>query len=369
MSGFDASGVAGSGGTSASARPLPTTTRAVRFHRLGGPQVLQIETVPLAPPGLGEVCIRIEALGLNRAEAAFRGGHYLEQPNLPSGLGYEAVGVVAALGPDVGGFAPGDPVCVLPAISMTRYPLQAEYAVVPATALVARPVSLDAPRAAALWMAALTAYGGLVDIGKVGPGDGVIITAASSSVGIAALQLARALGAIPIALTRDPRKVEALRSHGAEHVIVGTPDATLASRVAGLTGGVGARLAFDPVAGPTALPLAAALRRGGTLVVYGNLGGQAEHTPFPFYAAVGKGLNMRGYLVFELLADAKRLQAARSFIELALAAGTLFPVIDRVFPFNNIVDAYRHLESNTQVGKVVVTVDHGGVPPTSEEHS
>lgn len=369
MSGFETSGVAAGGGGGRNQPPPPPTTRAVRFHRLGGPEVLQIETVALAPPGPGEVCIRVEALGLNRAEAAFRGGHYLEQPNLPSGLGYEAAGVIVALGPDVPGFAPGDPVCVLPAISMTRHPLQAEYAVVPASALVARPAGLDAPQAAALWMAALTAYGGLVDIGKLGPGDGVIVTAASSSVGIAALQLARALGAIPIALTRDPGKVEALRRHGAEHVIVGTPDATLASRVAAVTGGLGARLAFDPVAGPTALPLAAALRRGGTLVVYGNLGGEAEHTPFPFYAAVGKGLSMRGYLVFELLADARRLAAARGFIELALAAGTLFPVIDRVFPFNDIVGAYRHLESNAQVGKVVVSLDHGGAPSTPEEHS
>jgi NADPH:quinone reductase-like Zn-dependent oxidoreductase len=203
-------------------------------------------------------------------------------------------------------------------------------------------------------MASLTAWGALVDIGGLGAGEAVLITAASSSVGLAAMQIARAVGAKPIAVTRDAAKRQALLAHGAEGVVVsGGADLTAELREAS---GGGARLAFDPIAGPAILPLAEALAPGGTLVVYGNLSGQAEATPFPFYPALGKGLSLRGYLVFEVLRDARRLARGRAFVEAHLAGGALRPVIDRVFDFDDIVAAHRHLESNAQVGKVVVRV-------------
>lgn len=327
--------------------------RTVRFHALGGPEVLQIDELELYEPGAGEVCIRVEAIGLNRAEAAFRAGQYLEQPALPSGLGYEAAGVIEALGPGVEGFRAGDAVCVLPAFSMRRYGVYAERAIVPAGALIARRADLPAIEAAALWMAALTAYGGLIDIGRLGRGDAVLITAPSSSVGLAAIQIARAVGAVPIAVTRSADKVEALRGQGAAHVIVNRHEG-LDDAVSRVTADV--RVVFDPVAGPGVAELARTLAPGGTLVLYGNLSGCAHETPFPFFEAVGKGLSLRGYLVFELLRDPARLAAARAFVERALDLGTLRPVIDRVFEFQEIVEAHRHLESNAQVGKVVVRV-------------
>jgi NADPH:quinone reductase-like Zn-dependent oxidoreductase len=328
--------------------------RTVRFHRVGGPEVLAFEDLEVGEPGAGEVRLRVLAIGLNRAEAAYRAGRYLETPQLPSRLGYEAAGVVEAVGPGVAGVAVGDTVCVLPAFSMNRYGTYAERAIVPANALIPAPAGLSATDAAALWMASLTAYGALVEIGRIGPGDAVLISAASSSVGLAAIQIARMLGATPIALTRTAAKTDVLRAHGAAHVLA--PGNALAAEVARITGGKGARLAFDPVAGPAVLALADALGPGGTLVIYGNLSGQAVQTPFPFHAAVARGLSLRGYLVFELLRDAARLQAARSFIEAGLAAGALRPVIDRVFPFDQIVAAHHYLESNAQVGKVVIDV-------------
>lgn len=328
--------------------------RTVRFHRVGGPDVLEIEDLDVGDPAAGEVRVRVLAIGLNRAEAAYRAGRYIETPQLPSRLGYEACAVVEAIGPGVSGVAVGDTVCVLPAFSMNRYGTYAEHAIVPANALIPAPAGLAATDAAALWMASLTAYGALVEIGRIGVGDAVLIPAASSSLGLAAIQIARMLGAIPIAITRSPAKAGALREHGAAHVLA--PGDGLAAEVAAITEGKGARLAFDPVAGPEVLTLAEALGAGGTLVIYGNLSGQGAQTPFPFNAAVGRGLSVRGYLVFELLRDAARLRAARSFIEAGLSAGALRPVIDRVFPFDQIVAAHRHLESNAQVGKVVVEV-------------
>ncbi|WP_198162093.1 alcohol dehydrogenase catalytic domain-containing protein [Sphingomonas sp. TDK1] len=132
----------------------------------------------------------------------FRSGAYLEPANLPARLGYEASAIVEALGPGVNSFKPGDAVSVIPAFSMNKYGVYAEEAIVPASAVVKRHMGESAVTSAAVWMAYLTAYGALIDIGKLAEGEAVIITAASSSVGLAAIQIANSVGAIPIALTR-----------------------------------------------------------------------------------------------------------------------------------------------------------------------
>src|SRR5688572_7219952 len=167
-------------------------TRAIRFHRFGGPEVLGIEQVDIPPPGHGEVLIRTKALGLNRADALFRSGTYIETPaRFPAGLGLEASGIVEAVGAGVFEFAPGDAVSVIPPRSTARWPAHSERATFPAELIVKHPAALSWDIAAALWMPYLTAYGALVDIAAVDRGDFVIITAASSSVGIAAIQTAR----------------------------------------------------------------------------------------------------------------------------------------------------------------------------------
>ena len=176
-------------------------SRVVRFHQTGGPQVLKIEQREVGAPGAGELRIKVEAIGLNRAEAAFRAGMYLEAPNLPCGIGYEASGIVEAVGDDVTDFKVGDAICVIPAFSMNTYSVYADQALVPAYACTQRPSGLDKIEAASIWMQYLTAYGALIDIAKLGKGDFVIIPAASSSVGLAAIQIANYVGATPIATT------------------------------------------------------------------------------------------------------------------------------------------------------------------------
>ncbi len=128
--------------------------------------------------------------------------------------------------------------------------------------------------------------------------------------------------------------------------------------------GSGARLAFDPIGGPIVAELAAALAPQGMLILYGNLGGKARETMFPYGPALAKGLAMRGYLVFELIHDAKRFAAARGFIEEGLRAGTLAPTIARTFDFGDMVEAHRYLESGEPYGKIDVTV-----PQDTEERN
>ncbi len=328
-------------------------SQIVRFNRTGGPEVLQIENIEVPPPGAGEVRIRVKALGLNRAESMFRSGTYLAQPQLPSRLGYEASGTIEALGTGVTGLSIGDAVSVVPTIDQGKYGVYGEIATVPFKYVVKHPDSLSFIDAAAVWMQYMTAYGALIDIAKMEKGDYVVITAASSSVGLAAIQLCNLIGAIPIATTRTSIKRKSLEKAGAAHVIA-TQEEDLAARLKEITHGKGARIAFDPVGGKTVLALADGMAQGGILFQYGAL--SSDPTPFPLMAALTKSLSMRGYVLFEVVEDPKRFDKAKRFILEALTSGKLKPVIDKTFVLKDIVEAHRYLESNQQFGKIVVTV-------------
>ncbi len=328
-------------------------TRVVRFHKTGGPEVLQIDEVDIGGPGAGELRLRVHALGLNRAEAMFRSGMYLEQPILPAKLGYEAAGTVEAVGDGVTNFAIGDKVSTIPGFSMNRYGLYGEEAIIPAATAVKHPAGLSWEQAAAIWMQYMTAYGGLIDVARIAPGDAVIITAASSSVGLAAIQIVNAAGAVSIATTRSNAKREALLGHDAQHVIA-TEEQNLEEEVKRITGGTGARIVFDPVAGEGVEALAQAAAQGGTIILYGALAQSA--TPFPLFAALSKQLTVRGYTLFAVVRDPERLARGKQYVLDGLDSGKLKPVIAKTFPFDKIVDAHRFMESNEQIGKIVVTV-------------
>jgi NADPH:quinone reductase len=328
--------------------------RVVRFHKTGGPEVLQIDEIDVGAPGAGELRLRVHALGLNRAESMFRSGTYLETPVLPARLGYEAAGTVEAIGEGVTGFAIGDKVSVIPSFSMTHYGMYGDRVIVPAAAAAKHPATLSWEHAAASWMQYMTAYGALVEVVRVAPGDAVIITAASSSVGLAAIQIVNAAGAVSIATTRTSTKRNALLRLGAQHVIA-TEEQDLVAEAKRITDGKGARIVFDAVAGKGVETLAQAVAYCGTIILYGALA--MSETPFPLFAAIGNGLTVRGYSLFEVVTNPERMAAGKKYILDGLQSGKLKPEIAKVFPFEKIVEAHRYLESNEQIGKVVVTVD------------
>jgi len=325
----------------------------VRIHGIGGPENLHFDELPTQEPGKGEVRLRVKALGLNRAESMFYHGMYLEMPELPSRLGYEAAGVVDAVGEGVDKSWVGKPVATVPNFSMTHYGTLGEEAIVPAAALGEYPANLSPTQAAAIWMQYLTAYGALVHIGGVKSGDFVAIPAASSSVGLAAIQIVRDAGATSIALTRTSAKRAELIALGANHVVA-TDEEDYPARAHEITNGQGVRLTFDPVAGAFVEKLAAAAAPGGLIIEYGAL--SLAPTPFPLFSALGKGLGMRGYLLMEISQNPSLLVTAKKYVFDRLANGRFAPKIARTFPFEETVDAYRYLESNQQVGKVVITV-------------
>jgi NADPH:quinone reductase-like Zn-dependent oxidoreductase len=325
----------------------------MRVHRLGGPDVLQIDELEVGAPGPGEVRIKVEAVGLNRAEAMYRAGRYPVKPQLPSLIGYEGVGTIEAIGPGVADYEEGDRVCVLPMIQQGQYGIWAEQAIVPARILLPAPPGLSVAQAASIWMQYMTAYA-IIEVANVGIGDGVIIRAASSSVGIAAIQLANWAGAVSIACTRTHAKADALTAQGAAHVVA-TEEEDLVARVMEITGGKGARCAFDPVGGAYVDTLARALAERGILFIYGGLSGEA--TPYPHWPCAFKGLSMRGWVASEIWNHPARYQAAREKILAGLARGQLKPVIAREFHgLDQLPAANEYLESNEQVGKVVVTL-------------
>jgi NADPH:quinone reductase-like Zn-dependent oxidoreductase len=331
----------------------PATVKIVRFHTTGAADVLQIDEMPLPEPGPGEVRLRVKAIGLNRAEVMFRMGRYLAQPVLPSKLGYEASGTVEAVGEGVDPAWLGKTASTVPAFPADRYGVYGEVAIVPAHALAEYPAKLSYEEGTSIWMQYLTAYGALIHYGKLTKGDFLIITAASSSVGIAALEIAKAEGAISIATTRTAAKKAELLALGADHVIV-TDEEDLAARVLEITGGKGARLVFDPVAGKGVEALANATAHRGTIFEYGALA--AEPTPYPLFAALSKGLSIQGYTLFEVVSDPAIFAAGKRYTYDHIEAGDFKPKIDKTFPLAEIVEAHKYMESNAQIGKIVVTV-------------
>jgi NADPH:quinone reductase-like Zn-dependent oxidoreductase len=327
--------------------------RIVRFHTLGGPENLKLEDAPSRQPGEGEVKLRVQAIGLNRAELLFMQGFYFEKPQLPSGIGYEASGVVESVGPGVDASWIGKKIATIPGFSMSSNGVLGEEAIVPVSSLAEYPSKLSPTEAAAIWMQYLTAQGALVTFGGVKRGDFVLITAASSSVGLAAIQIVNAEGATPIATTRKSDKRAELLSLGAAHVIA-TDEEDLVAKVKEITGGNGARIVFDPVAGPGIEKLAEAAAYHGIVFIYGGL--SMQPTPFPMVSVMTKGLAIRGYSLMEMRRDPQMLKAAKQYVFDRLADGRFHPKIAKTFPLAQSADAYRYMESNQQVGKVVITV-------------
>jgi len=325
-------------------------SKVVRIHAQGGPEVLRIEELEVGAPGAGEIRVRIEAIGLNRSEVAFRAGQYPGKPKFPTPMGYEACGVVEALGDQVKDFKPGDRVCVLPMFRLGEYGVYGEQAIVPASSVLSAPPKLSSVEAASIWMQYLTAMA-ILEITRATVGDYVIIRAASSSVGLAAIQLANWAGATPIAATRHNSKRQILLQHGAKHVIA-TEESDLVAEVMKITNGKGARIVFDPVGGPYVDTLAQAMAVDGTLFIYGGLSGQP--TMHPHWPAAFKNLSIRGWVASTIWNNPERFARARELIMCGLAEGHLKPVIARTFRLDDIVDAHRYLEANQQVGKIVV---------------
>lgn len=331
--------------------------QVARFRRTGGPDVLEIETLEVRQPAAGEVGIRVEAAGLNRSDSIYFHGEHPVQPVLPSRLGQEAAGRIESIGEGVSDFAIGDAVSIIPRMA-PEFGTIGSSIVALAAYVIKHPPKMTMVEAAALWAPFLTAHGALFAAGYLKRGETVVITAASSSVGLAAIQLANRAGATTIAVTRSTGKAAQLRDAGAAHVIVSEVEA-VGEAIERSTGGKGADLVIDAVAGPGIAELAGAIALQGRYVLYGILSGAP--TPLPVQAAFARHLTFRAFVLDPCVID---LRAAINDVCSGIASGELKPSIDRIFALDSIVDAFRHLESNQQFGKIVLTLGNEQINAT-----
>jgi NADPH2:quinone reductase len=322
--------------------------RAIRVHRPGGPEVLRIEEIPPPEPREGSVLIRVRAFGLNRSEMFTRQGH---SPGVrfPRVLGIECAGTVeAAPGTDL---VPGQTVVALMGEMGRAYDGgYAEFTLVPRRHVLPVATELSWEVLAALPETFLTAWGSLFSSIGIASGDSLLIRGATSSVGMAALSLAVSHGVTSIATTRDSQKAPALLVAGANHVILDR--GVVADEVRALVPG-GVRAVLELV-GPVTLKDSLLAAAPGGIVCHTGLLGNSWALELEPLEDIPSTVKLTTYHSGTAVAENSTAPLQR--IVDGVAAGTYRPNIDRVFRFDDIVEAHRHMEDNRARGKLVVIV-------------
>lgn len=334
--------------------------KIIQVSRLGGPEHLTFEEVEVVEPGPGEVRFKVRAFALNRADQQYIKGAHYNVLKLPSRLGSEASGIVDAVGSGVNNFRAGDRVSAVPFYSeeFQRHGVHGEIATVPAEYLTPWPKGLSAAESCSVWMQYLTAYFALAKVGELGPGKTVLLTAASSSAGVGAIQVAKALGAKVIATTRQERKRDFLKQTGADHVVITTSGENFAMSLREFTGGKGVDVVFDPIAGKFVNNYVDGLNWDARVVIYGNLSESGEFS-VPILPLIRAKGSIHPYSMFNHVMNPEELKEGIDFVMGRIGDGGLRPVIDRIFDFKDTISAYEYMLGNSQCGKIVVAVDPG----------
>jgi putative PIG3 family NAD(P)H quinone oxidoreductase len=327
--------------------------RAAVITRPGGPEVLEIQDRPIPAPGRGEVLVRVHASALNRADLLQREGKYPAPPGAPPDIpGLEFAGEVAELGAGVVSWKKSDRV-----FGVTAGGGNAEYLVADEGTVARIPNNLSWTDAAAIPEVFITAHDALVTQAAVQAGETVLIHAAGSGVGLAAMQLARAWRATPYGTARTPDKIERARALGlADGVVVSDNLDVIASAAERWTSGKGIDISLDLLGGGyLAASIQAAARRGRIMLI-GTVAGRSA--TIPIGVVLGKRLTLRGTVLRVRAVEEKRLVTAafaRDVVPL-LESGSLRPTIDRVFPLDQIGAAHERLASNETFGNVVLEI-------------
>ncbi|MFL9886711.1 zinc-dependent alcohol dehydrogenase family protein [Paraburkholderia agricolaris] len=325
----------------------------LQFDRPGSPTVLEYRDIATPEPGPGEVLYRVLAFGLNRADILLMADVYYNSPVYPARLGHDAAGIVEAVGSGVTRFRVGDYVSSI-AQEDGRYGVNGEIAITPEDYVVAWPKGFNALEACSVWSSALTSYYSLVELVTLTPGDTVLITAASSTAGTGAIQMAKLCGARVIATSRGHDKTDFLRAVGADHIIVTETD-DVADEIRKITNGRGVNVVFDMVSGAFVDRYVGALAKGASVHLVGAVGGDLI-TNFSVLPLVQAGATITGFSIFNYSRDKTRLERAKTFILDALNRQQFKPIIDRVYDFADTVRAYEYMQAGSQKGKIVVRV-------------
>jgi NADPH2:quinone reductase len=327
--------------------------KAIRYHRTGGPEVLQLDEVPEPEPGPGEVRLQVHATGVNFADTERRRGLYDAKLPLPRILGSEAAGVISAVGPDV------DPALVGRRVVTLTTQSYAEFVKAPASGLVMLPDNVSFEVAAAVPVQGLTAYHLLHTAAQVHAGQSVLVHAAAGGVGVLAVQLAKALGARVLGTVSSAAKARLVQELGADELIRYDSEDVVAE-VQRRTQGRGVDLVLDAVGASTWAASLQVLAPFGHLVSYGSASGRPP--PVDMEALFEKSLKVSAYWLHTPHPPGLHHRALASLIR-DVAEGRLRILIGLQLPLTEAAEAHRRLESRETVGKVVLTVARESAAP------
>ncbi|MFT3759368.1 quinone oxidoreductase family protein [Thauera sp.] len=321
-------------------------THAIRFHRTGGPEVLEWEEVPLPAPGPGEVQIRHHAVGLNFIDTYHRSGLY--PLSLPSGLGLEAAGVVEAVGEGVAELKAGD------RVAYTSGPLgaYAEARNIEARHLVWLPEAISFEQGAAMMLQGLTAHYLLHSTYQVKAGETILVHAAAGGVGSILVQWAKLLGATVIGTVGNDDKAAKARALGCDHVIVYSRE-RFAERVRELTGGTGVAAVYDSVGRDTFLDSISCLQRRGMMVSFGNATGPVSPFDCGLLARSGSVYVTRPAL-FDYIGTREELESRSAALFELVAAGKLHVAVNQRYALKDAAKAHLDLEARLTTGSTVL---------------
>lgn len=323
--------------------------RAVVITRPGGPEVLEVQEVARPEPQGDEVRVQVRAAGINRADLLQRAGGYPAPPGAPGNIpGLEFAGVVEAVGPRVRQWQPGQRV-----MGLAGGGAQAEYILEPEGLLVEIPENLDFVQAAAIPEVFMTAHDALFTQAGLQMGERVLIHAAGSGVGTAAIQLAHATGATVYGTSRTVEKLERARPLGLD---VGLSDQDFAAEVQRLTDGTGVNVVLDFVGATYLQQNLEALATWGRIVFLATMGGTQANINLGMLMgkrASLKGVTLRTRTLEEKMAVTRRFAA---HVLPLLANGKVKPIIERVYPLEQTGQAHAEMGENRNFGKLVVTM-------------
>lgn len=337
-------------------------TNAWTFERLGGPEVLELDASELRAPGPDEVVVKLSAIGLNRSDLLYMAGRYLTKPEGRCCLGQEGLGVIVSLG---SGEAPsahpefrpkvGDRVALLAGrIDYKNMGTYRGLGVYPTNALVPVPETFSDAEGASFWVGALTMVGAAHVVGLLpgqGEGKNVVVTAASSAMGVAALQIARARGARAIAVTTSAAKADALRAL-ADTVVVAPKPEDIAPGIRAVTAQKGFDIAFDPVGHANVAPLFDAAGVEARILNYGMMAGADSR--MDLVALMRKDIDVHGYTIYRNLRHPERLKAVIDDAMDLGRRGLLTPIVSKEFAFTEAKEALAAMASNQHLGKLVL---------------
>ena len=321
--------------------------KAVLCKAYGPPESLVVEDVPSPIPGPGEVVIAVKAASVNFPDVLIIQNKYQVKPPLPFSPGSEVAGIVKAVGEGVTSFKPGDS-----ALAITAYGAFAEEVKIEARRLLPIPAGMDFPTAAAFGLTYATSEHALSDRGQLEAGETLLVLGAAGGVGLAAIEIGKALGARVIACASTDAKLAVCRQHGADDTI-NYADEDLRERIKAVTNGNGADVVYDPVGGPYTEPALRSIAWRGRLLVVGFAAGEIPRIPLNL--TLLKGCAIVGVFWGEFTRrEPQRFAASMQHLAGWYAEGKLKPHISETFPLERAADALTRIAERKVTGKVVL---------------